>query len=292
MSDESYLFEEGSLTIKDEARGLDYKGSFSPTLIPENLSEGEEEINGCQILIEKNSKGFIEQVSLQKEGSFEGESRLYYVCGAVKAQMYYQDSKLHGPSRYYSSDGRLLSESWFWKGQKNGKSLQYYPCGKIYSKQYFRDGFEDGLQEFYYQQGPLKSRLNYCKGLLDGEITLYHPNADKKREMNFKMGKRFGKERQWYENGQMMLEKEFENEQVIGRERHWFLNGQLAEERLYLSCPQHFNFEQWNDEGQRLRKGTFDAENKYLESIWDEEGRLTEEKRGHFDGQKIVWEQK
>lgn len=290
MSDESYLFEGGSLIIKDKARGLDKEGFFSPPLIPENLSEGEKSASAYQLVIEKNSEGFIEQVLLKKGQIFEGESRLYYPCGAVKAQMYYDESKLHGPSRYYSKEGRLLSESWFWKGKKNGKCIQYYPCGKIYSKQYFLEGLEDGLQEFFYQSGSIKSSMSFVKGLLDGTVCLYHEGSSKKREMQFKMGSRFGLEQQWYENGQLMMEKEHENEKAVGRERHWFLNGQIAEERLYLSCPEHFNFEQFNDEGQRLRKGTFDSENRYLESVWDDEGRLVEEKRGHFEGQKIVWE--
>ena len=56
MSDESYLFEEGSLIIKDKARGLDKEGFFSPPLIPENLSEGEKSAGAYQLVIEKNSK--------------------------------------------------------------------------------------------------------------------------------------------------------------------------------------------------------------------------------------------
>src|SRR3990167_5128331 len=90
--EETYLFENGILTIYDPTLGIAIEEPFTPSRVSEE----------------------------------------YYSNGQLKMQCYYKLGELHGPSRFYNEKGICLSESWFYLNHKQGKVLRFYSSGKIY----------------------------------------------------------------------------------------------------------------------------------------------------------------
>lgn len=104
------------------------------------------------------------EIRLEQRGELDGECKLYYPDGTLKAQMYYEKGKLHGPSSFYNTKGQLLAQSVFVKGMQEGVSYWYYPSGALYARHHYHKGFLHGPQEYFFEDGSIKTSLLYRQG--------------------------------------------------------------------------------------------------------------------------------
>lgn len=144
---------------------------FSPVLLPEKPTEGQKVASGHLVRVLRQYGQPAEECRIEKEGILDGQCRLYYPDGSLKAEMFYLKGLLHGPSTFYSKKGQLLAHTLYVKGKREGESRWYYSSGKLYALQHFHKGEWHGVQEYFYPTGVIKTRLTYDQGrLVEAEL--------------------------------------------------------------------------------------------------------------------------
>lgn len=171
----------GTAIVAEPLKGPDR----NPALLPAKPVEGQQLPDGHVIRVLRQYGLPAEEQRLEKEGVPDGECRLLYPDGTVKAVIFYLNGELDGLSTYYSRKGSILSQSLYLKGKREGESLRFYASGKLYSRQRFLKGKWHGLQEYYYANGQPKTKLTYKQGKLVGEAKLYFPNGKIKRIIKY-----------------------------------------------------------------------------------------------------------
>lgn len=121
----------------------------------------------------------------------------------------------------------------------------------------------------------------------DGEVILLWPNGKMKRRCHFSRGVRSGVDQMWNEEGQLVDEGSYEEGKPVGIHRRWTSNGQLIEEIAYLDACR-FNFLQWDEKGNLRVEALWIDEAHYCEKVWDRFQQIWIEKRGHWDGKRLV----
>ncbi len=238
-SQDVYLFENGTLTIKDQELNIAYEEPFHP----KRFSEEQKKIHSREPVF----------VTLQPD-VWDGEALLFYPDGTIEGQVFYREGLRHGPSSFYSSEGQLLARGWFWNDQRVGKSWQYTLSGQLCSLQRFREGVPHGRQEYYYPDGKLKTVINYKEGHLHGEVILYHPNGRRKRHLHFSEGRLQGQENYWDETGLLLIESHYQNGLPKDKSRTWHLNGRLAKEIVFFENPLQFDLSMWDESGKLVHQ--------------------------------------
>lgn len=236
-SEDVYEFKDGILRIEDKELGIDFKDTFNPQTVPKEakvpLKEGET----------------LSDVFITCHGELAGEYMKYYEDGTLLADYYYHNGQLHGPVKYYHPSGQLMSLSWYVDGLKQGKIYRYYPSGSLFGILRYKDGLEHGLHEYFYEDGSYKSEIHYEHGRLDGEVTLYYVNGRKKRFLNFKEGKLDGIEYFWGPDGFPIWEAFYRQGKPYGKARAWHANHALLREYTYFEDQKHYNYQEWDKEG-------------------------------------------
>jgi len=82
----------------------------------------------------------IEEAYLTKDGALDGEHRLFYPDGKIKAVWFYKKGALDGPATFFTGDGQVLTRSTFKNGAQVGVTKWFTPDGQLYSIQHFPYG--------------------------------------------------------------------------------------------------------------------------------------------------------
>lgn len=121
--------------------------------VPEKPSIGQKLSSGHVVSVKQPYGGAIEEAYLTKDGKLDGEWRLYYSDGKVKASWFYRADALDGPATFYAPDGQILTRSCFKKGKHVGVTKWFWPNGQVYSIQ----NFPKGEQIYFDREGRIKS---------------------------------------------------------------------------------------------------------------------------------------
>lgn len=154
----------------------------------------------------------------------------------------------------------------------------YYASGSLY--------YSKG--KYFYEDGTLKTVERHLDGKLTGESSLYWPNGKIKRLCNFKEGIRVGLDQMFSDEGVLLDEGYYEAGKPTGTHRRFNEKGSLIEEIEYLDDVR-FNMSRWDDEGKLRVHAEWTSPDEYREKIWDRFQNKWIEKRGRFDGQKLVY---
>jgi hypothetical protein len=84
------------------------------------------------------------EYSLNDEGNYHGEKRLYYKNGQLHEITHYVDGILQGDAVRYDSLGNILVKGKFLDGEKHGKVMNYLPNGKMSNYITYNTGKEHG----------------------------------------------------------------------------------------------------------------------------------------------------
>ena len=126
MSTDQYHLSQDKLVISDCELMIELTLPFHLPRLPEDMQ-------GQDVVQEKEGDGPVRSVYLVSEGRRHGECRLFSEEGKVRAEMFYLHGKLHGPSVMYSDHGQLLSKTWYCDGKRIGKAHFYSTAGALVS---------------------------------------------------------------------------------------------------------------------------------------------------------------
>lgn len=157
-----------------------------------------------------------------------------------------------------------------------------YASGALYGK------ITDNKKEYFYEDGTLKTIEHYFNGRLIEVSVLYWPNGMEKRRVAFKNGVRHGNDLMFSDEGILLDAGQYEDGNPVGIHRRYNKSGLLIEEIEYLD-PIRFNMRSWNDEGELWVDARYLDEENYLERAWDRFENKWIEKKGRFDGTKLIY---
>lgn len=116
---------------------------------------------------------------------FEGEMRMYYPSGDLKAIRQFVEGKEQDTARYYHEGGELKRLDPMVDGLLNGKSKIFRP------------------------NGTLAKESHYELGLKQGEERIYHPSGDQIRELyTYQNDEQFGPYARFQDNGNPVVKGE------------------------------------------------------------------------------------
>lgn len=287
--DGEYSFSDGKLIIKDPRLCLNFVCEFSPKYLPEDLKEAPD----IRLQFYGGNNPSLEAAWTLKNGKPCGQMKRFHLDGSLKQEAFYLFSEkgpclLHGPSVFYSVSGQCVSRVWYIEGKKQGKQLCYYPNGVLCSRQSFVDGLLHGPQEFFYETSTQKSWMDYEKGVLHGKVFLYHANGKIHRSMTYCKGNREGAEEEKTPKGDLLSFKRYEKG-VLKKEQHFNSDNVLIQENEYIGPMSRYNHKKWFPQGQKMSEGKF-IDERYEYRDWDDQGVLTKEYIGFWDGERVVIE--
>ncbi|MBI5272353.1 MAG: hypothetical protein HY861_00020 [Chlamydiia bacterium] len=157
----------------------------------------------------------------------------------------------------------------------------FYASGALYAE------LTPELHSYFYENGTVKTVERYKEGRLDGEVLLYWPNGQRKRKSFFIRGVREGLDQMWNCNGQLVDEGSYEAGRAVGVHRRFREDGVLIEEARYIDRAR-FDLRSWDETGQLRLEALWEGLT-YLERSWNRSKSCWMEKRGHWDGAKIVY---
>src|SRR3989344_787000 len=157
----------------------------------------------------------------------------------------------------------------------------YYISGALYSRT------QEDKKEYFYENGSPKTIECYADGRLSGESLLYWPNGRLKRKCSLLRGVREGWDQMLSPHGIVLDEGFYRKGEPVGVHRRCNRRGQLIEEIEYLEKPR-FNLRRWDDEGQIRVNTRWVDDIHYEERAWDRFENKWVEKRGRFDGKKLM----
>jgi antitoxin component YwqK of YwqJK toxin-antitoxin module len=132
----------------------------------------------------------------------DGKAEEYFLSGAKKGEIQWQDGKENGLVTYFYPDGRKSYEATYKEGQKNGYVTVWYPTGQKQWQTVFRLGATHGVWREWYPDGKKKFEANYNDGKLEGLATWWHENGRIWQERSFLAGKLIkGTVREWNKLG-------------------------------------------------------------------------------------------
>lgn len=123
------------------------------TKLPAHFSIGDQLPSGHRVSIVQPYGKPIEEAYLTKDGALDGEYRLFYPDGKIKAVWFYKKGMLEGPATFFTPDGQILTHSSFKKGTQVGVTKWFTPDGELYSIQHFPYGHQLYLDS----EGKIKS---------------------------------------------------------------------------------------------------------------------------------------
>jgi antitoxin component YwqK of YwqJK toxin-antitoxin module len=157
----------------------------------------------------------------------------------------------------------------------------YYPSGALYAD------LSVAKRAYFYEDGGPKTFEPYLEDKLHGEAVLYWQNGQVKRKSSFQKGIRHGFDRMWTDGGQLVDEGNYEMGKPTGTHRRWSPLGNLIEEIRYID-PVRFEIRLWDESGELRIEGLWKGD-AYLEKTWDISQKIWTEKKGRWDGKKVVY---
>ena len=107
------------------------------------------------------------RAELNKYNQLDGEEKIFYENGEIKAIRYWKNNKLNGKYEEFYENGNLESEFPYTNGSINGIVKIFYDNGNIKSRTPVKNDVIWGTVENYYRNGKVKSKVSYKNGILE-----------------------------------------------------------------------------------------------------------------------------
>ena len=193
---------------------------------------------------------------VDKNGSFEGEWKLYYSTGEIRAEGEYKDGKKIKQWRFYHRDGSIEQKGKYVKGKPHGEWKWYYSNGAIHREELYRKGKEDGLSIEYGIDGEIITKGEYISGYKEGEW--FYKVGDHTEKGSYSDGEKNGPWLHIYDNGKTNFKGEFSNGLAIGKHKYYHRSGKIKEEGKYSSGFKDGEWKRYDEEGQVLWSIVYD----------------------------------
>ena len=148
--------------------------------------------------------GKIEQTgSYDKDGSFVGEWKWYFVDGSKRIVEQYFDGILEGQFYEYDAEGDAMIEGEYVNGLREGDWTII--VNNYIEKGSYLENVKDGVWRYYYTADTLYFIGNFIDGTPDGEHIWYYKNTNIKVKGKYVMGIRDGEWKYYNELGKLIL---------------------------------------------------------------------------------------
>jgi hypothetical protein len=123
---------------------------------------------------------------------------------------------------------------------------------------------------------------------MDKQLILHWPNGNCKRKCSFAGGVRHGRDLMWNEAGILVDEGSYEFGKPVQFHRRYNKKGALVEEIEYLDADR-FNLRSWDEKGGLCVEAIWIDATTYREKVWDRFQNVWIEKKGIWNGKKLVY---
>jgi antitoxin component YwqK of YwqJK toxin-antitoxin module len=191
---------------------------------------------------EKIGEGIVDQ-----NGGFQGDWKLYYDSGELKAEGKYEDSERTGEWIFYHPNGTVEHKGKYVKGLPQGAWKWYYDNGKLRRDEFYRRGKEDGAVIEYDIEGNIVIEGNYVSGLREGDW-FYHV-GDHTERGKFVDGERQGEWIYEYPEGELNYRGSYTAGYAVGKHRWYYPDGTIKMEGKYSSGIRVGTWKKYDEQG-------------------------------------------
>lgn len=177
---------------------------------------------------ERTGEGIVDN-----RGDYQGDWKLYYETGELKAEGQYENSLRVGDWIFYHKNGEIESKGKYVEGLPHGQWKWYYDDGKLRRQEFYRRGKEDGESVEYDNEGNVISEGEFISGLKEGEW--YYHVGDHTEKGKYLDGERNGLWVYEYPDGAINYEGEYLQGLAVGKHKWYHPNGQIKKEGKYSS---------------------------------------------------------
>lgn len=180
-------------------------------------------------------------------GSYQGQWKLYFPSGELKAEGSFKEGKKEGPWMYYFVNGSIEQRGEYRDGLPTGKWTWYYDSSELLREEYYRKGKEDGSSVEYSKEGTVINQGEYIDGYKTGPWVL--SVGDHTEKGDYIDGERTGEWIYLYDNGKTAFEGEYLNGIPLGKHKYYYRNGTLKEEGKYKGGVKDGEWATYDSEG-------------------------------------------
>ncbi|MEM7162610.1 MAG: hypothetical protein AAF487_09260 [Bacteroidota bacterium] len=193
---------------------------------------------------------------VDKNGSFEGEWKLYYPTGELRAEGEYKDGKKVKQWKFYHKNGSIEQKGKYVKGKPHGEWRWFYESGDLHREELYRKGKEDGLSVEYDINGEIITKGEYISGFKEGEW--FYKVGDHTEVGAYSDGEKNGEWLHTYDNGKTNFKGEYANGLAIGKHKYYHRSGRVKEEGKYNSGFKEGEWKRYDEEGSVLWSIVYD----------------------------------
>ena len=190
----------------------------------------------------KSGEGIVDP-----SGDKQGNWKLFYPTGELKAQGQYVQGLKSGEWQYFFASGKIEQIGNYKDGLAHGSWKWYYESGDLLREERFRKGKEDGLMVEYTVEGNEIIKGEFIDGLRTGPW--FYTVNDHTEEGEYLDGEKNGEWIFVYDNGKVNFKGEYANGIPIDKHSWYYRDGSLKQEGKYNSGERHGNWIFFNELG-------------------------------------------
>lgn len=194
------------------------------------------------------AEGFI-----SADGIYNGDWKLYYKNGQLKAEGAYENGVQTGKWIYYFENGRIEQKGTLKENKYVGYWEWYYPNGQLKRTETYNNRSElNGTVTEFDSLGNEIARGDYYNGNREGDW-FYHVN-DYKEVGAYTIGFMDGVWKSYYQNGKLHYIGEYSEGEPVGKHTYYFKNGLIMLTGKYTGGVRHGTWKKYNDKGEEIEK--------------------------------------
>jgi antitoxin component YwqK of YwqJK toxin-antitoxin module len=183
---------------------------------------------GAALYVEDQKIG---EGKIDSTGQRQGDWKLYYPSGELRAQGAYVNGLKEGDWMFFFSNGKQEQKGAYKVDLPVGAWKWYYTSGALHRDELYRKGKEDGRAIEYDSTGKVINEGDYVDGLKNGAWLL--TVNDHTESGNYVDGEKDGEWVWTYQNGQKAFEGSFQLGVPIEKHKYWYANGNVKSKGAY-----------------------------------------------------------
>ena len=180
-------------------------------------------------------------------GRRQGDWKLFYQDGTVRAKGNYVTGLREGPWTYFYSNARIEQSGIYKTDKPTGAWKWFFTNGQLHREDMYRNGKEEGTSIEYDSTGNVINEGEFVAGARNGKWKL--TVNDHSEEGQFLDGERDGLWKWFYGNGERMFEGEFQSGVPVNRHKYWYDEGQVEMTGKYKAGEMEGRWDYFDNNG-------------------------------------------
>lgn len=184
---------------------------------------------------------------VDKKGKNQGNWKLFYPSGELKATGQYIDGKKEGEWIFYFKSGKIEQKGNYASDLTQGPWKWWYDDGAVLREERFRKGKEDGLMIEYDREGNEITKGEFIDGMKTGPW--FYTVNDYTEVGDYLDDERHGEWKATYDNDKPYFEGEYQAGVPLDKHSWYYRNGNLKEEGKYKGGEKHGTWRTFTPDG-------------------------------------------